>query len=285
MPADISPESVTKDQPGQEQPAINTTHNDTSTTLWKTKNIMFNAKQLLDQLLQGAQSMTTPRNTTTQQQGKDGLLSNPAVTGALSGVGGGLLAGLLLSNKKIRKIGGNVVAYGGAAALGAIAITAYRNWQANKDQPAATPVQPAPPTSQQTAALAFDQLPAPQLETHSRAMLAAVIAAAKADGHFDEREKQMIRDQVNQIGDAETVEWVQQEIRKPLDVNQIAALAISPEMAAEIYLASLVIIDEQNDREKIYLDSLAEQMKLPPPLRLEIARQLQQSSESQTLAF
>lgn len=245
---------------------------------------MFNAKQLLDQLLQGAQSMSTPRNTTTQQQGKDGLLSNPAVTGALSGIGGGLLAGLLLSNKKVRKVGGKVAAYGGAAALGAIAITAYRNWQANKEQPNAAPAQQAPAEQQAAAALEFDHLPAAQQDSYSRAMLTAIIAAAKADGHFDEREKQMIRDQVSQIGDAATVEWVQQEIRKPLDVNQIAALAVSPEMAAEIYLASLVIIDQQNDREKIYLDSLAEQMKLPPPLRMEIARQLQQSDEFQALA-
>ena len=245
---------------------------------------MFNAKQLLDQLLQGAQSMTTPKNSTTQQKGKDGLLSNPAVTGALSGVGGGLLAGLLLSNKKVRKIGGNVAAYGGAAALGAIAITAYRNWQTNKDQPAAAPAQTAPAAEQQAAAaLEFDHLPAAQLENHSRAMLAAIVAAAKSDGHFDDRERQMIRDQVNQIGDAETVEWIQQEIRKPLDISQVAALAVTPEMAADIYLVSLVIIDEQNDREKIYLDTLADQLKLAPPLRMEIAQQLQQSGDQALL--
>lgn len=246
---------------------------------------MFNAKQLLDQLMQGAQGIATPKHSTTQQQGKDGLLSNPAVTGALSGVGGGLLAGLLLSNKKVRKIGGKVAAYGGAAALGAIAITAYRNWQANKEQPASAPApqQPSSVEQQAAAALEFDHLPAAQLENHSRIMLAAIVAAAKSDGHFDDREQQMIRDQVNQLGDAETVQWVQQEIRKPLDISQIAALAVSPEMAAEIYLVSLAIIDDQNDREKVYLDTLAEKLKLEPQLRMEIDRQLQQANEQPLL--
>ena len=247
---------------------------------------MFNAKQLLDQLMQGAQGMATPQSSTTPQQGKGGLLSNPAVTGALSGVGGGLLAGLLLSNKKVRKIGGSVAAYGGAAALGAIALSAYKNWQANKGQSA--PAQNVPqqqniPQQQQQAALEFDDLPAVQQEVQSRAMLIAIVAAAKSDGQFDEREQQMIRDQVKQIGDEETVAWVQQEIRKPLDVSQIAALATTPEMAAEIYLVSLVMIDEQNDREKIYLDTLANEMNLAPQLRTEIAQQLQQSSEQALL--
>ena len=59
---------------------------------------------------------------------------------------------------------------------------------------------------------------------------------------------------------------------------------VTPEMAAEIYLVSLVIIDEQNDREKIYLDTLADKLKLPPQLRMEIAQQLQQSGEQPLLA-
>ncbi len=247
---------------------------------------MFNARQLLDQLVQTAQGMTTPPSATTsspqQKTTMGGLLNNPAVTGALSGVGGGLLAGLLLSNKNVRKIGGKVAAYGGAAALGAIAISAYRNWQANKNQPAGAPTQHIPQQPQQLqqpqrAALEFDALPAAQLEDHSRAMLVAIVAAAKADGHFDERERQMINEQTDRLGDAETVTWVQQEIRKPLDVAQVAALAASPEMAAEIYLASLVVIDEQNAREKMYLDSLAEKLRLEPQLRMEIEWQLVQA--------
>ena len=54
----------------------------------------------------------------------------------LSGAGGGALAagamGLLLGNKKVRKVGGKVAIYGGLAALGVIAYKAYGNWQAQQ---------------------------------------------------------------------------------------------------------------------------------------------------------
>ncbi len=244
---------------------------------------MFDAKQLLDQLIQNTGGIQNA----IQAKGKGGLLDNPAVTGALSGVGGGLLAGLLLNNKKVRKIGGKVAAYGGAAALGAIAITAFRNWQANKGQaPSATQTPPMIANEQQAAAaLEFDHLPKQQLDQHSRAMLAAMIAAAKSDNEFDERERQMIREQVSKIGDQEAVEWVQAEIRKPLDIQQLASMASTPEMAAELYLVSLVMVDEQNEHEKVYLNTLGEALKLEPPLRQEIAQQLKFSNEAVPLEF
>ncbi len=235
---------------------------------------MFNAKQLLDQLMQATQQLTPPANNSDpapKNHSESGLLAHPAITGALSGVGGGLLAGLLMNNKKIRKVTGNVAAYGGAAALGAIALTAYKNWQDNKKQSIPNPTQQQP-------ALEFDTLPTEQLEEHSRIMLMAIVAAAKSDGQFDERERQLIRDQMNNADD-DTVQWLQQEIKEPLDMNKIAALATTPEIAAEIYLASLVIIDEQNTQEKNYLDRLAETLELSPQLRMEISQQLRLSTE------
>jgi uncharacterized membrane protein YebE (DUF533 family) len=240
---------------------------------------MFNARQMLDQLAQAAQGMVSPAaaSTFSSQQtagitGLGGILNNPVITGA----GGGLLVGLLLSNKNVRKIGGKVAVVGGAAALGAIALTAYRNWQANQNPSSGVPLQNVQPPQQVT--LEFDSFPAAKQEEHSRAMLTAIIAAAKADGHFDERERQIIHEQTAKIGDAETTAWVQQEIYKPLDVNRVASLATSPELAAKIYLASLIVIDEQNESEKKYLNSLAEKLKLEPQLRMEIERQLAHAS-------
>ena len=238
---------------------------------------MFNSKQMLDQLVQTVQGMATGNTASSQQQtGIGGLLSNPTVTGALSGAGGGLLAGLLLGNKNVRNIGGNVAAVGGAAALGAIAFKAYRNWQANKNTSTGVSAQNFQQQPQQV--LDFDNLPAAKQEDHSRAMLTAIIAAAKADGNFDERERQIIHEQTAKIGDPETTAWVQQEINKPLDVNRVAALVSSPELAAEIYLASLFVINEQNELEKAYLNSLAEKLGLEPQLRREIEQQLAHAS-------
>jgi uncharacterized membrane protein YebE (DUF533 family) len=247
---------------------------------------MFNAKEILGQLIQSPQGMQAQQPGAAGQGsflgGIGGLFNNPAVTGALSGAGGGLLAGMLLGNKKVRKVGGKVAAVGGAAALGAIALKAYQNWQGNRSMQQQYAPQ-APVGTQdiwkqpQHNVLDFNCMPEQQQEEYSRAMLAAMVAAAKADGHFDSREQQIIQEQITKIGDAETTAWVQQEIRKPLDAARIAAMATSPELASEIYLASLMVIDEQNEREKAYLNSLAEKLGLAPQLRLEIERQLAQA--------
>lgn len=248
---------------------------------------MFNAKEILGQLIQSPQGMTASQPGAASQgsllEGIGGLLKNPAVTGALSGAGGGLLAGLLLGNKKVRSVGGKVAAVGGAAALGAIALKAYQNWQGNRSSMQQQAAQGMPANTQvmwkqpQQNVLDFNCMPEQQQEDHSRAMLAAIVAAAKSDGHFDAREQQMIQEQITKIDDAETTAWVQQEIRKPLDAARIAALATSPALASEIYLASLMVIDEQNEHEKTYLNTLAEKLGLDPQLRLEIEQQLAQA--------
>jgi len=233
---------------------------------------MFNAKQMLDQLVQTAQGMISPQQTAEIK----GMLHNPKVTGAIAGAGG-LLAGLLFSNKTTRNASGKVVAVGGAAALGALALKAYRDWMANKNQSSDGNIPEELPGEQQ-GALEFDNFSPAKQEDHSRAMLTAIIAAAKADGQFDQREQQIIKEQTDKMNDPEAAEWVRQEINKPLDVDEIAALATSPELASEIYLASLIVIDEQNELEKKYLDSLAEKLKLEPQLRREIEQQVTTAS-------
>ena len=49
-------------------------------------------------------------------------------------------------------------------------------------------------------------------------------------------------------------------------------------MAAEMYLASLVMVDEENYMERAYLDELARQLKLDPDLKTELERQAEQSA-------
>ena len=219
---------------------------------------MINIKQLLDQVMSANQAGTAD----TASSSIGGVFKNPTTLGALAG-GGGLLAALISNNKNVRRIGG----YGGAATLGAVAFNAYRNWQA-KNSGAASSLQEQP----QVAALDFGALPATTQEEHSRAILSAMVAAAKADGAFDERERRIILEETQKASDAETTAWVQQEINKPLDVDAVASLAATPEMAAEIYLASLLLIDEQNAAEKNYLDLLASKMNLHPQLREEIEK-------------
>jgi uncharacterized membrane protein YebE (DUF533 family) len=193
-----------------------------------------------------------------------------SLTGLLSGKGGAALAGgalgLLLGSKKGRKMGGTLLTYGGLAALGAIAYKAYGNWQAQ--QHATTAAGP------QT----IDRIPPAQAEQHSRAILIALIAAAKADGHVDERERQLIDGEIAKLTqDTTLLSWVDSELKKPLDPAAIATAATTPEMAAEMYLASVLIVDEENFMERAYLQELAKQLRLDPNLQTEITNQAKQA--------
>src|SRR3546814_12177013 len=70
-------------------------------------------QQRLQQVLQAGQGLAQDAGSKINQVA-------PGVSSALGGFGGGALTGgvlgLLLGNKKLRKMGGGVVAYGGAAA-------------------------------------------------------------------------------------------------------------------------------------------------------------------------
>ena len=187
----------------------------------------------------------------------------------LKGAGGGALAagalGMLLGNKSARKMGGKALTYGGLAALGVVAYKAYSNWQAQQAS--------APQAEPQT----LDRLPAPQAEIHSQAILKALVGAAKADGHVDARERQLIEGELVKLtGDAELQHWLQAELNKPLDPAEIARAASTPEMAAEMYIASVLMVDEEHFMERAYLEELARQLKLDPALKAELEAQVRQ---------
>jgi uncharacterized membrane protein YebE (DUF533 family) len=237
-----------------------------------------NTTNLLNQLLKagtdllqnkGSQTSNSwPQSASTQQSDKSPLGN---LAGLLSGKGGAALAGgalgLLLGSKNGRKIGGTVLTYGGLAALGAIAYKAYSNWQTQQNSSNSTP---------QT----IDRLPPAEVEQHSHAILVALIAASKADGHIDDRERQLIDGEVAKLTqDNQLLGWIDQELKKPLDPTAIANLASTPEMAAEMYLASILAIDEENFMERAYLQELAKQLKLAPELQAELQNQAKQAMQ------
>jgi uncharacterized membrane protein YebE (DUF533 family) len=231
---------------------------------------------LLDQLLKSGQQMLAKKTGAQGSASRDDkgglgdLLGSGGLGGLLSGAGGGALAasalGLLLGNKSARKYGGQALTYGGLAALGVLAYKAYGNWQANQGT--------APQTEPQT----IDRVPAPQVEQHSQAILKALVAAAKADGHVDERERQLIDGELNKLnGDPALRQWLQAELNKPLDPAEVARAATTPEIAAEMYIASLVLVDEEHFMERAYLEELAKQLKLDPGLKTELEAQVKQA--------
>jgi len=234
-----------------------------------------NTRGLLDQLLKSGQDMLQNK---AGGQGKSddkgalgGLLGSGGLGSLLGGAGGGALAagamGLLLGNKKARKFGGKALTYGGLAALGVIAYKAYGNWQAQQAS--------APQGEPQT----IDRLPPAQVEQHSQAILKALVAAAKADGHVDERERALIEGEFTKLdNDRQLQSWLHGELNKPLDPADVARAASTPEMAAEMYIASVMLVDEENFMEKAYLDELARQLKLEPGLKVELEKQVRQAT-------
>lgn len=221
---------------------------------------------LLDQLLKSGTELL---------QGKTGAGPGQAraespLGGLLSGAGGGALGagaiGLLLGNKKLRKMGGKALTYGGIGALGVVAYNAYRNWQSNTGEAKEEP-------------RTLDRVPQTQMEEHTRGILRSVIGAAKADGHVDERERQLIDGEIAKLtDDPQLQQWFDRELHKPLDPADIARAASSPEMAAEMYLASLMMVDEENYMERAYLEELARQLQLPAALKQELESQARQGA-------
>jgi len=184
-----------------------------------------NTRGLLDQLLKSGQDML--QNKAGGQRKSDdkgalgGLLGGGGLGSLLGGAGGGALAagamGLLLGNKKARKFGGKALTYGGLAALGVIAYKAYGNWQAQQAN--------APQGEPQT----IDRLPPAQVEQHSQGILKALVAAAKADGHVDERERALIEGEFLKLdNDRELQQWLHAELNKPLDPADVAPAARPP---------------------------------------------------------
>jgi len=221
-----------------------------------------NAQAMLEQLLKSGLSMI-------EGKAQPGAAPPNADAGwgkfgAGAATGGAI--GLLLGSKRGRKFGGKALKYGSVAALGLLAYKAYGIWQAQQQQQAG-----APPAAQPRT---VNLLPAPQVEQHSLAMLQSMIAAAKADGHLDERERGLVEAELSRISaDAGTRRWFEDELRKPLDPAEVARAAGSPEMAAEMYLASLLVADETSFMERAYLDELARQLRLPEGLKAELERQ------------
>ncbi|SDY69586.1 Uncharacterized membrane protein YebE, DUF533 family [Lysobacter sp. yr284] len=190
---------------------------------------------------------------------KRGLLNADFGKGALTG---GAL-GLLLGNKKLRKHAGKFALAGGVAAVGVLAYKAYGDYKRQQEGPGA-----AEPRT-------VDRLPPPQAEQHSRAILQALVAASKADGHIDAREREAIEGEFVRIdGDAQLRTWLHAELEKPLDPADVARAAETPEIGAEMYLASLLAADEQNFMERAYLDELARQLKIDDALKARLEQQL-----------
>ncbi|WP_282396122.1 tellurite resistance TerB family protein [Pseudomonas sp. PS01298] len=226
-----------------------------------------NTSDLLEQLLRAGQP-----GSGTAGGGLGGLLggllkgtnsANAPAGGGLGGLLGGL-GGMLGGGAAARPAQGRTggMNYAALASLGMMAFQAYQAWQS---QQAAKP---------QAAFQTVDQLHGAEAEAHSHAVLRALIAAAKADGEIDEKERQLISNEVRRhTDDPQLQQWLDAEIAKPLDAADFAEFAEDPAVAAEMYVASVLLVDDQQEAERNYLDDLAGQLQIDPQLQLLLEQQ------------
>ena len=223
----------------------------------------------LDGLLGGGSggplARTNERPAASPRGEERGWLNADFGKGALAG---GAL-GLLLGNKKARKYGKKIAVYGGVAAVGVLAYRAYGDWKRQQGGFAAG----AEPQT-------IDRLPPHEAEQHAQAILKALVAAAKADGHIDARERDVIEGEFQRLdSDASLQQWLHTELERPLDPAEVARAAQTPEMASEMYLASLLAADEQSFMERAYLDELARQLQLDNALKQRLEDEVRKATE------
>ena len=112
------------------------------------------------------------------------------------------------------------------------------------------------------------------MEATAQIVLKGMINAAKADGQIDPKEMQRIVGKLQEAGmDEQTKAWVITEMSQPLNLDAFAAEIPSPEVAAQVYAASLLAIEVDTDGERRYLAQFAQKTGLHPM----VAQHIQQS--------
>jgi uncharacterized membrane protein YebE (DUF533 family) len=206
-----------------------------------------------------------------QKYEQSGGLKGPA--GMALGAG---VLGLMLGNKKMRKMAGGMAGYGGAALIGALAYKAFQNYQQNKSLPA---VQSAPAALPAPESIPAAYLPGAQAAADGMpfelALVKAMIAASKADGHIDAEEQARIFRAVEEQGlDAEEKAFIFDALAQQADLSAIAAAAASEEQKAELYLAARLAIEPDQPAERAFLDALAHRLGLAAELRAHLDAQM-----------
>jgi len=204
---------------------------------------MFDAKRLLDQ-----------------------LIGSGVAGGFAGGLAGGVLANVL-AGKKARKLAGSALKLGGMAVVGGLAYKAWQSYQQGGSGSIGPGIEPPPPGSP-----FMPEASDPEATKSLSLLLArAMIAAAKADGQIDTQESQTILNQINGLDlPAEDKAFLFEEYGRTLDIKALTRDVDSPEHAAEVYAASVLMVDPPSPPERIYLDTLARELGLDAGLTQEI---------------
>ena len=185
------------------------------------------------------------------------LGDNKAALGGLGALAGALLGG---GGKSV----GGAVGGGALAMLASMAMSALKNAGQSPSRP---PQALTEPQSRD------DEL---ALENDAEIIVKSMISAAKSDGKIDNAEIQKIIGKLDDDGlTQKEKDFFITEANKPLDLDGVIASAGNkPEMAAQIYAASLLAIDMNTAAEQRYMRQLASGLGLHPQVTAHIERTL-----------
>lgn len=219
---------------------------------------MIDPKKLLDDFL----GSRTPDTSSKGENRAGGVVQlakdNPMATGAI--------VALLLGSKTGRKLTRKSLKMGGMAAIAGLAYKAYQDYQSgNKPGRAATADQELLQPPEDTS---FNPARAPQGEDEfALALVRAMIAAARADGHIDAAERGRIAERLKEtsIG-TEAEAFLVNELERPIDIDGLVEAARTEGQKVELYTASRLAIEPNTRAERGYLDLLAGRLDLPDAL-------------------
>jgi uncharacterized membrane protein YebE (DUF533 family) len=216
-------------------------------------------KSVLDRLMAGGQDLYRKGEDAAAGRlgyGDDAESRKQMRNTALAGGAAAGVLGLLLGTRGGRSVARTGLVLGGLGYLGKMAYDAYQKHAGGAAQADAQPA---------------GELAGPQAEARGAAILVAMIAAAKADGHIDAAEKKLITDRVADLG-AEAQSVLMDELSKPLDPVEVASHADSDQARREVYAVSVMVCGADHAEERAYLDRLAGALGLAPALAAEIER-------------
>jgi uncharacterized membrane protein YebE (DUF533 family) len=154
---------------------------------------------------------------------------------------------------------------GGAVGGGLMALLGSLAFSALKRRAAAAQADPAELAREAPLGLREPQTPEEEAELQDTALLAlrAMINAAKADGAIDGGEMSRIMGKLQESGtDSKARDFVMNELQKALDLDALVRDVKSPEVAVQVYGASLLAIEVDTPAERDYLQRLAKGLGL-----------------------
>ncbi|WP_455367126.1 tellurite resistance TerB family protein [Kaarinaea lacus] len=230
-------------------------------------------QNLLNQFLGATNAAPTSGNTAQSIGDTLGNISSNIPGGLAGGAAAGGIMALLVSSKSARKFAGTAATYGGAALLGGLAYKAFKNWQQNNSQQAASHVGAQHIMLKNDNAFNTNATLSTEFQL---TLIKAMIAAAKADGHIDDLEQQRIFKAVEQMDlSMETKGVLFDLLRKPISIEELAHGVVNLEQRTELFLASCLVINPDHPAEQTYLDKLAVALKLPRDLAQQLQLQAQ----------